>query len=52
MRRGALWLLLTSLTLVIRAQGAFSQQKPDLTSAKSVTPSGYGNRTKGQGQSA
>jgi hypothetical protein len=49
MRRGALWLLLTSLTLVIGAQGAFSQQKTDLTSAKSVTPVGIWESDEGTG---
>jgi hypothetical protein len=49
MRRGALWLLLPSLTLIIGAQGAFSQQKADLTSAKSVTPEGIWESDEGTG---
>src|ERR1700745_2159524 len=49
MLRGALLLLVTSLTLVIGAQAAFSQQKADLTSAKSVTPVGIWESDEGTG---
>src|ERR1700751_1044541 len=49
MLRGALLLLVTTLTLVIGARGAFSQQKADLTSAKSVTPVGIWESDEGTG---
>jgi hypothetical protein len=49
MRSAALWLLLTALTLVIGAQGAFSQQETDLTLAKSTTPIGIWESDEGTG---
>ena len=49
MRRAALWLLLTSLSLVIGAQGASSQQETDLTLRKSATPVGIWESDEGTG---